>query len=93
MRRLAGKCVALFLALLMLLTSMPLTTLAESVTSEPWGFDVRPLVEEGGSPTNAGSPSALDVVKEAAEQNATSGGFVELYSARVQTPQPIKNGR
>ena len=66
MRRLAGKCVALFLALLMLLTSMPLTTLAESVTSEPWGFDVRPLVEEGGSPTNAGSPSALDVVKEAA---------------------------
>ena len=32
MRKFAGKCVALFLALLMLLTSMPLTALAEAIS-------------------------------------------------------------
>lgn len=43
MRKFAGKCVALFLALLMLLTSMPLTALAEAISSESSGvihFDV-----------------------------------------------------
>ena len=39
MRKFAGKCLALLLALLMPLTSMPVS-LAESYTSEPFNVNV-----------------------------------------------------
>lgn len=42
MRKYAGKCVALFMALLMLLTSMPLTALADSITSDAWSYTADP---------------------------------------------------
>ena len=86
MRKFAGKCVALFLALLMLLTSMPLTALAEAISSESSGvihFDVdQPSAAAGTEGENAdnsaGASSALQVAQEAAEDNPTSGKYVEL---------------
>ena len=66
MRKFAGKCVALFLALLMLLTSMPLTALAEAISSESSGvihFDVDQPSAAGTEGENAdnsaGAGSAL----------------------------------
>ena len=100
MRKFAGKCVALFLALLMLLTSMPLTALAEAISSESSGvihFDVdQPSTAAGTEGENAdnsaGAGSALQVAQEAAEDNPTSGKYVELFRASLKGSNPIKTG-
>lgn len=100
MRKFAGKCVALFLALLMLLTSMPLTALAEAISSESSGvihFDVDQPSAAGTEGENAdnsaGAGSALQVAQEAAEDNPTSGKYVELYRASLLgSTNPIKTG-
>ena len=100
MRKFAGKCVALFLALLMLLTSMPLTALAEAISSESSGvihFDVdQPSTAAGTEGENAdnsaGAGSALQVAQEAAKDNPTSGKYVELFRASLLDSNPIKTG-
>lgn len=101
MRKFAGKCVALFLALLMLLTSMPLTALAEAISSESSGvihFDVdQPSAAAGTEGENAdnsaGAGSALQVAQEAAKDNPTSGAYVELFRASLLgSTNPIKTG-
>lgn len=99
MRKFAGKCVALFLALLMLLTSMPLTALAEAISSESSGvihFDVDQPSAAGTEGENAdnsaGAGSALQVAQEAAKDNPTSGAYVELFRASLQGSNPIKTG-
>ena len=100
MRKFAGKCVALFLALLMLLTSMPLTALAEAISSESSGvihFDVdQPSAAAGTEGENAdnsaGAGSALQVAQEAAKDNPTSGAYVELFRASLQGSNQIKTG-
>lgn len=99
MRKFAGKCVALFLALLMLLTSMPLTALAEAISSESSGvihFDVDQPSAAGTEGENAdnsaGASSALQVAQEAAKDNPTSGAYVELFRASLQGSNPIKTG-
>ena len=99
MRKFAGKCVALFLALLMLLTSMPLTALAEAISSESSGvihFDVDQPSAAGTEGENAdnsaGAGSALQVAQEAAKDNPTSGAYVELFRASLQGSNQIKTG-
>ncbi len=89
MRRFAGKCVALLMALLMLLTSMPLTALADNVVSSvPYSIDV----QQTDGTNAAGSPTQLEVVKAAAAENTSSGQYVQVYAALVQTQQPIQTG-
>ena len=90
MRKFAERCAAVFMALLMLLTSMPLTAIAEDV-SGAWGYDATPASTGDAAPT-ANAPSQLEVVQAAAAENPTSGAYVSLYAARVQTAQPIATG-
>ena len=71
MRKFAGKCLALLLALLMPLTSMPVS-LAESYTSEPFNVNVE-------------TPSREEVIEDAVNDNTTSGAYVELYSAVAES--------
>ena len=71
MRKFAGKCLALLLALLMPLTSMPVS-LAESYTSEPFNVNVE-------------TPSREEVIAAAVTDNTTSGAYVELYSAVAES--------
>ena len=71
MRKFAGKCLALLLALLMPLTSMPVS-LAESYTSEPFNVNVE-------------TPSREDVIAAAVADNVSSGAYVELYSAVAES--------
>ena len=71
MRKFAGKCLALLLALLMPLTSMPVS-LAESYTSEPFNVNVE-------------TPSREDVIAKAVADNVSSGAYVELYSAVAES--------
>lgn len=71
MRKFAGKCLALLLALLMPLTSMPVS-LAESYTSEPFNVNVE-------------TPSRKEVIAAAVTDNTTSGAYVELYSAVAES--------
>lgn len=89
MRKIAEKWLALLMAMLMLLSSMPLTALAEEqVYSEGLTITAKEAPEEGGT-ADAGSAdvaAALKAAQDAAAQNAASGGYVELYSASVQTP-------
>lgn len=94
MRKIAEKWLALLMAMLMLLSSMPLTALAEQVYSEGLTITAKEAPEETDA-ADAGSAdiaAALKAAQDAAAQNAASGGYVELYSARVQTPQPIETG-
>ena len=94
MRKIAEKWLALLMAMLMLLSSMPLTALAEEVYSEGLTITAKEAPEETDA-ADAGSAdiaAALKAAQDAAEANPTSGGYVELYSARVQTPQPIETG-
>ena len=84
MRKFAGKCVALFLALLMLLTSMPLTSLAESMTSAPFGIDA--LVDggdasDGANDAAADAAAAIKAVEDAIEDNENSGKYLVVFSA------------
>lgn len=90
MRKFAERCAAVFMALLMLLTSMPLTAIAEDV-SGAWRYDATPASTGDAAPT-ANAPSPLEVVQAAAAENPTSGAYVSLYAARVQTAQPIATG-
>ena len=95
MRKIAEKWLALLMAMLMLLSSMPLTALAEEqVYSEGLTITAKEAPEEGGAADvgSADVAAALKAAQDAAKANATSGGYVELYSARVQTPQPIETG-
>ena len=91
MRKFAGKCLALLLALLMPLTSMPVS-LAESFTSDPWGYQAQPN-------TNSFDAAAakLKAIEDAVAANAateTKGAYVQVYSARVQgDPVPIATGK
>ena len=91
MRKFAGKCLALLLALLMPLTSMPVS-LAESFTSDPWGYQAQPN-------TNSFDAAAakLKAIEDAVAANAateTKGAYVQVYSARVQGgPVPIATGK
>ena len=71
MRKFAGKCLALLLALLMPLTSMPVS-LAESYTSEPFNVNVE-------------TPSREEVIAKAVADNVSSGAYVELYSAVAES--------
>ena len=71
MRKFAGKCLALLLALLMPLTSMPVS-LAESYTSEPFNVNVE-------------TPSREEVIAAAVADNVSSGAYVELYSAVAES--------
>ena len=94
MRKIAEKWLALLMAMLMLLSSMPLTALAEQVYSEGLTITAKEAPEETDA-ADAGSAdieAALKAAQDAAAQNAASGGYVELYSASVQTPQPIATG-
>ena len=78
MRKFAGKCVALLMALLMLLTSMPLTALADSVVSSvPFTIDA---LEDTGE--NASNTPALDAVNAAIAENSTSGEYVSRRPRR-----------
>lgn len=95
MRKIAEKWLALLMAMLMLLSSMPLTALAEQVYSEGLTITAKEAPEETDA-ADAGSAdiaAALKAAQDAAAQNAASGGYVELYSASVQTPQPIATGK
>ena len=77
------------MALLMLLTSMPLTALADNVVSSvPYSIDV----QQTDGTNAAGSPTQLEVVKAAAAENTSSGQYVQVYAALVQTQQPIQTG-
>lgn len=97
MRKIAEKWLALLMAMLMLLSSMPLTALAEEVYSDNI---VTITAKEAPEDTDTGAAdvgsadvaAALKAAQDAAEANTTSGGYVGLYSARVQTQQPIKTG-
>ena len=94
MRKIAEKWLALLMAMLMLLSSMPLTALAEQVYSEGLTITAKEAPEETDA-ADAGSAdiaAALKAAQDAAAQNAASGGYVELYSASVQTQQPIATG-
>ena len=95
MRKIAEKWLALLMAMLMLLSSMPLTALAEEqVYSEGLTITAKEAPENTDA-ADAGSAdvaAALKAAQDAAAQNATSGGYVELYSARVQTQPPINTG-
>ena len=83
MRKFAGKCLALLLALLMPLTSMPIS-LAESYTSEPFDYQA----EEFDA-----AAAKLAAIDAAVEENAAEGAYVQVYSARVQgDPVPIATG-
>lgn len=97
MRKIAEKWLALLMAMLMLLSSMPLTALAEEqVYSEGLTITAKEAPEDTDTDAaDAGSAdiaAALKAAQDAAEANPTSGGYVGLYSASVQTPQPIKTG-
>lgn len=97
MRKIAEKWLALLMAMLMLLSSMPLTALAEEqVYSEGLTITAKEAPEDTDTDAaDAGSAdiaAALKAAQDAAEANPTSGGYVGLYSARVQTPQPIETG-
>ena len=96
MRKIAEKWLALLMAMLMLLSSMPLTALAEQVYSEGLTITAKEAPEDTDTGAadvgSADVAAALKAAQDAAAQNATSGGYVELYSARVQTPQPIETG-
>ena len=78
MRKFAGTCLALLLALLMPLTSMPIS-LAESFTSDPWGYQAQPN-------TNSFDAAAakLEAIEDALKENAVEGAYVQVYIARVQ---------
>ena len=97
MRKIAEKWLALLMAMLMLLSSMPLTALAEEVYSDNI---VTITAKEAPEDTDTGAAdvgsadvaAALKAAQDAAEANPTSGGYVGLYSARVQTQQPIATG-
>ena len=94
MRKIAEKWLALLMAMLMLLSSMPLTALAEEqVYSEGLTITAKEAPEETGAADvgSADVAAALKAAQDAAAQNATKG-YVALYSARVQTPQPIATG-
>lgn len=94
MRRFAGKCVALFMALLMLLTSMPLTSLAESMTSAPFGIDA--LVDggdasDGANDAAADAAAAIKAVEDAIEDNENSGKYLVVFSATAPS-SPVSTG-
>ena len=89
MRKIAEKWLALLMAMLMLLSSMPLTALAEQVYSEGLTITAKEAPEDtdtGASDVgSADVAAALKAAQDAAEANTTSGGYVGLYSASVQT--------
>ncbi len=88
MRKFAGKCLALLLALLMPLTSMPIS-LAESYTSEPFDYQAEEF------DAAAAKLKAIDAAVAANVATGTEPGFyVQVYSARVQgDPVPIATGK
>ena len=96
MRKIAEKWLALLMAMLMLLSSMPLTALAEQVYSEGLTITAKEAPEDTDTGAadvgSADVAAALKAAQDAAEANTTSGGYVGLYSASVQTQQPIKTG-
>ena len=86
MRKYAGKCVALLMALLMLLTSMPLTALADSITSDAWSYTADPQPAEGGAANATGLPATAAAAVEAAQQlNATNGQYVGIDKASISS--------
>ena len=82
MRRFAGRFAALVLALLMLLSSMPLTALAEQVVpSKSFDIDVSTT---GVEPAPATSKTAAELAQEAVNAAATGnqdGAYLNIYSA------------
>lgn len=83
MRRFAGRFAALVLALLMLLSSMPLTALAEQVVpSNSFDLDVSTT---GVEPAPATSKTAAELAQEAVNQavldNFTSGRYLNVFRA------------
>ena len=92
MRKYAGKCVALLMALLMLLTSMPLTALADSITSDAWSYTADPQPAEGGAANATGLPATAAAAVEAAQQlNTTNGQYVGIDKASISSAT-IKTG-
>ena len=73
MRKFAGKCLALLLALLMPLTSMPVS-LAESYTSEPFNVNVE-------------TPSREEVIAKAVADNVSSGAYVSCIAPWRNPPR------
>lgn len=90
MRKVAGKCVALFMALLMLLSSMPLTALAEAQTntSAPITVQAQPRVESNAVELPA---TAAEAAQDAAEDNVSSGEYVSLGPVSV-SGVTVENG-
>ena len=82
MRRFAGRFAALVLALLMLLSSMPLTALAEQVVpSKSFDIDVSTT---GVEPAPATSKTAAELAQEAvnaAAKGNQDGAYLNIYSA------------
>ena len=86
MRRFAGRFAALVLALLMLLSSMPLTALAEQqqekIESVPFSFSAK---DGEAQPQNSTGLPADRV--QAIEDAMENGGYVSLSSAKVSANQ------
>ena len=90
MRRFAGRFAALVLALLMLLSSMPLTALAEQVVpSNSYDIDVDTT---GVEPAPATSKTAAELAQEAVNQavldNSTSGRYLNVFRATPPEENP-----
>ena len=90
MRRFAGRFAALVLALLMLLSSMPLTALAEQVVpSKSFDLDVSTT---GVEPAPATSKTAAELAQEAVNQavldNSTSGRYLNVFRATPPKDNP-----
>ena len=92
MRKYAGKCVALFMALLMLLTSMPLTALADSITSDAWSYTADPQPADQGGATNAsGLPtSAYEAAKNAAD--TAPGSYIFAADGGTDASSAVPTG-
>ena len=87
MRKIAEKWLALLMAMLMLLSSMPLTALAEEVYSEGLTITAKEAPEEGGeTPDASGGVDedllALEAVNAALANNPTTGAQLAIIGMK-----------
>lgn len=89
MRKIAEKWLALLMAMLMLLSSMPLTALAEQVYSEGLTITAKEAPEEGGeTPDASGGVDedllALEAVETALANNQTTGAQLAIIGMKPE---------